>query len=158
MACEDQIREMLMGRAFAGAARVCDIVRLFFRGNGDVTIHAMCLVRVIHGGRLVASSADTQASAIDFQSIALGDLHWDDCFSGYDFAVRDFLERNGAGVVCGVAIAPWGDLTISLDNDAEIHILIDSTLDWREQWRAFREGAPESAEHFVCSAAGFGPE
>jgi len=158
MTCEDQIREMLLGRAFVGAERVCEIVRLFFRGDGDVTVHATCLVRVIHGGRLVASSADAQAPAIDIQSVALGDLRWDTGFSSYDFAIKDFLERTAPGVVCDVRVAPWGDLKLSLDNDSEIHILTDSTLDWREQWRAFWEGAPEREEHVVCGAAGFGLE
>ena len=158
LAYEDQIRQMLLGRAFVGAERICEIVRLFFRGDGDVTLHAMCLVRVVRGGRLVASSADTLAPAIDIQSVTLGDLRWDRGFSAYDFSMKGFLEHTARGVVDGVRIAPWGDMVLSLDNATEIHILTDTTLDWREQWRVFREGSPERAEHIVRSASGFGME
>ncbi len=158
MAYEDRIRQMLLGRAFFGAERICEIVRLFFRGDGDVTLHARCLVRVVHGGRMVASSADVRTPAIDIQSVTLGDLRWDCGFSAYDFSMKGFLEHNVRGVVDDVRIAPWGDMALSLDNASEIHILTDSTLDWREQWRVFHEGAPDRAEHIVRSSTGFGME
>ena len=158
MTYQDQIRQMLLGREFFGAERICEIVRLFFRGDGEVTLHAMCLVRVVHGGRLVASSADRLAPAIDIESVTLGDFRWDRGFSAYDFSMKRFLEHTARGVVDDVRISPWGDMVLSLDNESEIHILTDTTLDWREQWRVFHEGVPDRAEHIVRSAAGFGME
>ena len=155
---EDRIRGMLMGKTFFEAGRVCDLVRLFFRGDGEVALHARCLVRLVHEGRVVASSSDAALPAIDLESESLDGFQWNRGFSAYDFCVKGYLKRTPNGVVTDVALTPWGDMMLSLDSGASIEILSDSVLrDW-EQWRVFHHGARQTEEHIVRYPAGYALE
>lgn len=149
MGIVDRIRLMLLGKEFSDAGRICDLVRLFFQGEAEVTLLAQCFVRVLQGGRLIASSEDMFAPTIDIGSSSSMDFEWNQVFSAYDFSMKDYLEHASNGIVTNVRVCDWGDMILSLDNGSEIQVLTDSELQDREQWRIFRQGTAEPQEHIV---------
>jgi hypothetical protein len=155
MEFEDRVRGMLAGKALIEAERVCDVMRFFFCGDGEVALHARCLVRLMGGGRLVASSSDAALPAVDLECDSLGDFQWNRDFSAYDFCVKGFMKKAPRAVVTEVALEPWGDMILTLDGDASIEILTDSLVRDGEQWRLFRHGASRAQEHVVRYPSGF---
>jgi hypothetical protein len=155
MRIEEQIQKLLTGKRFSEADRVRDLVRLFFLGDGEVALHARCLVRLMREDRLVASSADTAGPTIDIESGCIGDFQWDEGFTAYDFDMKGYLKRAARPVVREVSILDCGDLVIHLNDGAEIQVLTASARSDREQWRVFRWESPVSEAHIVCYPAAF---
>ena len=155
MVVDERIQNLLTGKRFFEADRVCDLVRLFFLGDGEVALQARCLVRLVRDGSLIASSADTAGPAIDIESCSVSDFHWDERFTAYDFDMKGYLKRASMPAVRKVSILNCGDLVIQLNDNTEIQILTDSARSDREQWRIFRWEAPTLDEHIVRYPAAF---
>ncbi len=152
---EEQIHNLLIGKRFSEADRVRGLVRLFFSGDGEVTLHAHCLVRLVRDGGLIASSQDAAGPPIDIESGCFGDFSWDEGITAYDFDIKGYMKRAARPIVRGVAILDCGDLVIHLSDGAQIQVLTDSTRNDREQWRVFRWEAPACEDHIVRYPATF---